>query len=50
MLDRARALMRLAGDPEDAAALADLERLRKTAAEAGLNLDLQVPERNLTRP
>jgi tetratricopeptide (TPR) repeat protein len=49
MIDRARTLIRLAADPENPAALADLERLKAMAVQYGINLDLQVPEQSLTR-
>jgi len=47
-IDRARTLIRLARDPEDPKALAELDRLKATAVQYGINLDLQVPD--LTRP
>jgi hypothetical protein len=43
MIDRARALMRLARDREDRTAQADLERIRATAEQYGINLDLTIP-------
>jgi tetratricopeptide (TPR) repeat protein len=48
MIDRARTLMRLIRNPEDPNALAELDRLKATAAQYDINLDLQVPD--LTRP
>jgi class 3 adenylate cyclase/tetratricopeptide (TPR) repeat protein len=42
MIDRARALIRLAHDREDATALADLARVRATAEKHGINLDLTI--------
>ncbi len=49
MIDRARTLIRLARDPEDKAALAELDRLKATAEQSGVSLDLKIPEPNLTR-
>jgi class 3 adenylate cyclase/tetratricopeptide (TPR) repeat protein len=44
MIDRARTLIRLARNPEDAVAMAELERLRATGSRYGVNLNLQIPQ------
>jgi hypothetical protein len=43
MIDRARALIRLAHNREDRNAIADLDRVRATAERYGINLDLTIP-------
>jgi len=38
--------MRLARDPEDAAARVELDRVKAKAAQYGINLEFPVPENN----